>query len=287
MGKLRARIGRDLVRNRDWLDDCGIRCHRLGCAYESASWRSTLREILRSYGCLASSQGAHGATGFKKHMPTSHDEAIHDLSNLQSVIMSNAEFVIRRALPGSHNELNARTIYKACASMAGPLKILLSENIRFIPKIQPLSLNLVLNGQIASLRAEIGNEAQINLEMEPNLPLIDGDQFMLEDLFRQLAINATTAMRDTVGPRVITIKTWAENRKRVIAQIVDNGIGIDPKHVRKILRGKIFTTKEGGTGHGFENIRRMLAALNGRMEIESTKAGTAFTFNFNALPRAA
>lgn len=241
-------------------------------------------------------------------MISSHREALHDLANHQAVILANAELVLNWTAPANDSEpggfkrflhwlfgpfenrsrVNRRAadIYKTAAALSGPLKILLVENIKFVPMIEPVSLTLFLNSEIGALRAETGDETTIELSHELNLPLIDADQAMLENLFSQLARNARRAMRDNVHPRIIKIATSSQGRT-VVVKFTDNGIGISPENVRKILRGETFSTKAPGGGHGFKNIYETLAAVHGRMDIESRAGATEFTFYFNALPKAA
>ncbi len=125
------------------------------------------------------------------------------------------------------------------------------------------------------LHQKRGDNIQFKLEIDEDLPLIKADEGLIQQAVIALAANAIDAMPEG---GTLTFKTYAEKRRLVI-EIKDTGIGIEPEDVSKIFE-PFFTTKEvgKGTGLGLSVCYGIITDHGGRLNVRSNiSKGTTFT----------
>jgi signal transduction histidine kinase len=120
-----------------------------------------------------------------------------------------------------------------------------------------------------------GDDIQIEVEAQENLPMVSGDVGQLQQAVVALATNAIDAMPDggTLTLRAI------HSGSRVLVQVKDSGIGIAPENMTKIF-DPFFTTKDvgRGTGLGLAVCYGILSDHGGRLDVRSSVGvGTTFT----------
>jgi len=122
----------------------------------------------------------------------------------------------------------------------------------------------------------------IDIIAEPDLPIIKGDPFKLEQVFVNLIDNAMKYMEK--GGITITISA---HEKNIIVTVKDTGSGIPPEHLPRIFErfyvvDKSRSKKLGGTGLGLSIVKHIILLHNGTISVESAPdKGTTFTI---ALP---
>lgn len=128
----------------------------------------------------------------------------------------------------------------------------------------------------------------VNLELEPTLSLIHGNQGKLQQVMLNLLLNARDAMFHTLDARM---RIATENvRDRVVVRIQDSGSGIKQEHLHRIY-DPFFTTKtkpqEGahkGTGLGLAVSYGIVQEHGGKIYVESEMGiGTTFLLDFPAM----
>jgi signal transduction histidine kinase len=127
----------------------------------------------------------------------------------------------------------------------------------------------------------------IDLDVEPNLPAIDGDRYQLCQVFTNLLMNAFEAL-DKRGR--ISIKAGAVELEHdpafatdslaptpaVIVDVVDDGPGV-PAQLRDRIFDPFFTTKPKGSGLGLPIVRKIVDAHDGRIDLSGAPgAGARF-----------
>jgi len=120
-----------------------------------------------------------------------------------------------------------------------------------------------------------GSDIEIRFDIEENLPQIYADGGQIQQAIIALATNAIDAMPDG---GVLTFRAKSVN-SRVIIDIQDSGIGIDPENLSKIFE-PFFTTKEvgKGTGLGLAVCYGIITEHGGRLAVRSNPGvGTTFT----------
>ncbi len=128
----------------------------------------------------------------------------------------------------------------------------------------------------------------VNLELDPNLAMIHGNQGKLQQVLLNLLLNAKDSMFHILDARMrISTETVKE---RVVVQIQDSGSGIKQEHLHRIY-DPFFTTKtkpqEGGhkgTGLGLAVSYGIVQEHGGKIFVESEMGiGTTFLLDFPAI----
>ncbi len=120
-----------------------------------------------------------------------------------------------------------------------------------------------------------GDNIEFNLEIDEDMPLVKADEGLIQQAIIALATNAIDAMPD--GGK-LTFKAFAE-RRRIVLEVRDTGIGIKSEDVSKIFE-PFFTTKEvgKGTGLGLAVCYGIITDHGGRLNVRSNIGkGTTFT----------
>lgn len=141
------------------------------------------------------------------------------------------------------------------------------------PLITSVDLNAILRETLDFLREVTGQIKyhEVIQKYHPNLPLIQGDKEQIKQMFTNLIINASQAMKDQPAERnILTVGTgMAEEGRLVLAYVQDTGCGIADQDLERIF-DPFYTTKgEEGTGLGMAVIREIVNKHHGQIKIES------------------
>ena len=122
--------------------------------------------------------------------------------------------------------------------------------------------------QLADAQAHRGDIA-IDVQVPPDLPRIQGDQFQLAQLFTNLLANAYEAMagrgRVTITSRTVRLDDGVDGRAAVRVEVVDDGPGM-PEEVAERIFDPFFTTKAKGSGLGLGIVRKIVDAHDGEID---------------------
>lgn len=112
----------------------------------------------------------------------------------------------------------------------------------------------------------------INLKTDGEIPPILVDEHQIPIVFRNLLRNARDAMPAGGNIEIRVFK----NDDRVIVEVTDDGEGISPDNLQRIVE-PLYSTKARGMGLGLAISKAILDKNRGRLEIES-KLGRGSTF---------
>ena len=156
-------------------------------------------------------------------------------------------------------------------------------------QFQPLNLNHVIGNFTKMLKRVIGEHVTLQCLYARNLPPIDADVGMIEQILINLIVNARDAMPDG-GSIVVTteavdidaayVETHPEAQPGhfVCITVSDTGTGIYPEYLPRIFE-PFFTTKEAGkgTGLGLATVYGIVKQHQGWIEVSSqVGSGTNF-----------
>ena len=214
----------------------------------------------------------------------------HDFNNLLTAITGNLELV-ENASPRPARVLR---LVKA-AQRSAERGARLTESLLAFSRTQhlhatPVQANDLIDEFAPLVRRAIGEAVQLDLTLDPALPLCLADAAQLEAALLNLTINARDAM-----PRggTITIETRAAELNPdqlsgnaeakaggyVAIEVRDTGTGIPPEILSKVFE-PFYTTKEvgKGTGLGLSQVYGFVRQLSGHATIDSVMGyGTAVT----------
>jgi signal transduction histidine kinase len=121
---------------------------------------------------------------------------------------------------------------------------------------------------------ELRGNVQVQVEIPPDLPPIQGDAHQLAQLFTNLLINAYEAMegkgRIVVSAQTVQLPETPDGQAReaVLVEVADDGPGI-PADVADKIFDPFFTTKAQGSGLGLAIVRKIVDAHDGTIDLRT------------------
>jgi len=203
----------------------------------------------------------------------------HEVNNPLASISSLVQSLLARAKEESDRE-TLRLIISQITRISGVLRDLMDFARPKAPEPRPTDLNQVLKKsvELASYDKRFRKLA-IRAELNP-LPTLQLDPDRMQQVFLNLLLNARDAIGEDTPDGEIIISTSAPDGE-VLAEIADNGSGIEPELLQRIF-DPFFTTKSKGqgTGLGLAVCHSIVAAQGGRIIATNRERGSVFTIAF-------
>jgi PAS domain S-box-containing protein len=138
-------------------------------------------------------------------------------------------------------------------------------------ELTPVDLRAVARKAADDLATELSSD--VDLAVEGQFDVVEGDEVLLRQVFDNLIRNATEACASKgVGPVVRIIGEVDERTCRI--SVEDNGPGI-PDEARSRVFEPFFTTRSRGTGLGLAIVLKVVVTLNGRVAVGRSSLGGA------------
>ncbi len=210
----------------------------------------------------------------------------HDFNNLLAVILGQSELLLADGGLRDGEKGRVDSIRGAARRGAALTGQLLAFSRRQVVLPEAVDLNAIV-GEIGDILARlIGNDIELVIKVQPNLPHILVDRSQTEQVILNLAVNARDAMPDggklAIETRTVEITaahpTSANLRpgRYAVLSVADSGVGIPPDVLQRIFE-PFFTTKEEGTGLGLATVYGIARQSGGDVTVESRlNAGTSF-----------
>jgi signal transduction histidine kinase/CheY-like chemotaxis protein/HAMP domain-containing protein len=214
----------------------------------------------------------------------------HDFNNMLTIIQGHSSALLAKtALPAEVLD-PLQAIYFAAERAAGLTRQLLMFSRKNVIQPDLLDLREVVGNMSKMLDRLLGETIQLEFRPPPELPAMEGDIGMIEQVIMNLSVNARDAMprggKLTIGLDTVTIdddyvKSHADARagRHVRLRVSDTGIGMDAATLRRIFE-PFFTTKEvgKGTGLGLATVYGIVKQHDGWLEVNS-EPGKGATFD--------
>lgn len=197
--------------------------------------------------------------------------------------------LLRRQVPESPDAQSLLADIISEAKLANAIVVEMLEFVRPIRlQVERTAIGDVLHQALtlAESKAARGG-VSVHLDVAPTLPMIDGDQHQLCQVFTNLLTNAFEALD---GRGSIAVKAVAQALEQdpafasdlhaptpaLIVDVVDDGPGVPPDLSDRIF-DPFFTTKPQGSGLGLPIVRKIVDAHDGRIDLMSAPGhGTRF-----------
>jgi two-component system cell cycle sensor histidine kinase/response regulator CckA len=213
----------------------------------------------------------------------------HDFNNLLTVVQMQASLLLADRRLDPETRLSVRQIMDAATRAANLTRQLLTFSRQNVKQARALDLGEVVTSTTKLLRRVLGEHIALESHFASNLPLVQADPGMMEQVLMNLVINARDAMPGG-GRLVISLDTAdfdadyaaahppAKRGRFVRLRVSDSGSGIAPENLRRIFE-PFFTTKEvgKGTGLGLATVFGIVQQHHGWIEVES-EPGKGSTF---------
>lgn len=254
----------------------------LGVARDISSWKDAQEALVESEERLRRAQRLEAVGQLAGGIA-------HDFNNLLTVIIGNVELMARELSPRDELRGQIDEVSKAARRAASLTRQLLAFSRKQMMVPEVLTFNTVVCDMTNMLRRLVGENIELETELEPELDWVKADPSQLELVLVNLAVNARDAMPD--GGR-LTIETanerldpsYSDGNYEVIEgpysmlAVTDTGRGI-PTHDQSRIFEPFFTTKEvgKGTGLGLSTVYGIVKQSGGYIWVDSEpNKGTRF-----------
>jgi two-component system sensor histidine kinase HydH len=207
----------------------------------------------------------------------------HEVRNPLGIISSTAELLRERLARYEPSNRLAQIIVDESNRLNEKVTEFLDFARPRTPNLRPCDLEAVLNRNLELLQPEIDRLGIIvtrDFQLDSQPLVVDQD--LLHQAFLNILLNAIQAM-PLGGHLTVSTLPGPQPGQGGEIRIQDDGEGIDPDTLKKILN-PFFTTKEKGSGLGLPIVKSIIEAHQGNLTISSTPgAGTTVTIAIPAL----
>ncbi|CAM2139768.1 histidine kinase [Pararobbsia alpina] len=135
------------------------------------------------------------------------------------------------------------------------------------PAFVPIDINAVVSEAMDLVNREVHQYgAHVDLELAHGPLIVRGDRVQLQQVVINLLINGLQAMTSIKDrPRVLAVRTYTDDRGRVIIAVQDSGVGVTPENAAKLFHA-FYTTKADGMGMGLSICRSIVEAHDGMID---------------------
>lgn len=198
----------------------------------------------------------------------------HDFNNILAVIGCHVELILDRPDDMESVQMNTKGIQLAQEKASALIRNLLAFSRQRPLAPRDFQLNSLIREITAVLRLSVGNQNELVLDVDSEIPKIHADPVQIEQILMNLAVNARDAMK---GGGRLAIQTSPKG-SGLLLKVTDNGCGMDPSVMNRIFE-PFFTTKEPGkgTGLGLSTVFGIVRELGGEITVQS-QLGVGTTF---------
>ncbi|HVV72567.1 MAG TPA: ATP-binding protein, partial [Verrucomicrobiae bacterium] len=214
----------------------------------------------------------------------------HDFNNMLTIIQGHGGMLLTKAAQSPELMESTQAIYFAAERAANLTRQLLMFSRKNVMQPRQLDLREVVAQMSKMLQRLLGETISLQFQPPPELPAIQGDIGMLEQVIMNLAVNARDAMpkggRLTISTSPVSInEAYVQSHPEarpgefVCLSVRDTGMGMDTYTMARIFE-PFFTTKEvgKGTGLGLATVYGIVKQHEGWVEVASEPGnGAAFS----------
>ncbi|PTQ69203.1 ATP-binding protein [Pseudomonas sp. GV071] len=202
----------------------------------------------------------------------------HEINQPLAAIATNGEAGLRwlnRPLPNTEEVRTLTERMVADARRAADIITRIRSMARHqSPQRAPQVLNNVVKEAVQFLRHELQAQGvEVRLKLTPNLPKVQADRTLLQQVIVNLLVNAMQAMAES-EQRQITLSTRAHDSGGIELGVEDSGPGIAEENLGKLF-DSFFTTKASGMGMGLPICRTIVESLGGSITAANSDGGGA------------
>jgi signal transduction histidine kinase/CheY-like chemotaxis protein len=207
----------------------------------------------------------------------------HDFNNLLVGILGNAELMLMNSPQDLPRRKNLEQIESSARRAGDLVNQLLTYTGKGHFKVEPLDATQLVESLTALVRTVIPKKIDVQVELEDDLPLVDGDAMQLRQTIMNLITNAADAIGEDKGKVLLYtgIGTFNDDYLQqtiagaelqsgdyVIIEVTDTGCGMDEPTKAKIF-DPFFTTKFAGRGLGLAATLGIVRAHRGTLKVMS------------------
>ena len=201
----------------------------------------------------------------------------HELNNPLAGVMAFSQLALSQASAGGDQYRAMEMIHSEARRAAKIVSNLLTFARQHQPEKKATDINQVVLDTVELRRYALRmHQIELDMALDPALPLTLADGFQLQQVVLNLISNAELAVSNGwEGEKRITIRT-ARDGERLVLRVADSGAGIPEANVERIFN-PFFTTRPAGKGSGLglSASDGIVREHGGRIRVESPPGGGA------------
>jgi PAS domain S-box-containing protein len=208
----------------------------------------------------------------------------HDFRNLLTTIRGSTE-LLQLDLPQSEAarvDTHIANILSASDQAAGLTDQLLTYAGKTPLVMSKISLKDLITDSEPLLKTVIADRAHLYINLDKEIPCIQGNRVALQQVLINLITNAAEALHEQDGKIWISLYTHLGETGQTFVglKVTDNGRGMEESTKIHIFE-PFYTTKFAGRGLGLAAIQGLVTAHNGKITVDSfPDEGATFTLTF-------
>jgi two-component system sensor histidine kinase KdpD len=145
-------------------------------------------------------------------------------------------------------------------------------------RVEDQVVDLVEVMNLAALRlGPLFVDATLDVQIDPTLPLVDGDPVLLDEVIANLLENAA---RYAPPGTSVSVELTSSEGPAVLLRVIDHGPGIDPEHAELAFQPFWRGPDSRSSGLGLAIVRAIVEAHHGTITLSPTPGGGA-TFDIH------
>ena len=208
---------------------------------------------------------------------------IHQINNPLMSIMGSAELAMIKMDDPEAVKQSFKRIIEAAQKINRINKGIMKSSRNMAPRVEAVNLELLIQDCFKMFKDLLTlKNIEVDFDLGHRGIKVVGDKFNLEQLFKNLILNAIEAM-DQSHQKQLMIETFYETyANTIVIKITDTGCGI-PDELMDTLFTPYVTSKEQGTGLGLCVVRSIVEKHGGKISVKSKpNEGTTFTIRLQA-----
>jgi len=214
----------------------------------------------------------------------------HDFNNMLTIIQGHSSLLLSKPTLAPEIVDPIQAVYFAAERAARLTRQLLMFSRKNVMHLEPLDLREIVGNMSKMTERLIGENITLEFQPPEQLPPVQGDSGMIEQVLLNLSVNARDAMPQggtlTISLEAVTVDAvFAERHPQarvgrfVRLRVTDTGTGMDTATLGHIFE-PFFTTKEvgKGTGLGLATVYGIVKQHDGWVEVNS-EPGKGATFD--------
>ncbi len=206
---------------------------------------------------------------------------VHQINNPLTAIVGNAELALHRDQSCDKTRIGLQRIIEATSKIKSINREILDLGKGLDQQNQTIDIVTIVHECLQSLEAVCQTRGVLlNTTLPTEACWVAGNQFGLEQLFRNLMHNAVEAMQDSAIKMLSVELSQSDVDSAIRISIGDTGCGIAGDDLVNVFT-PYFTTKQAGTGLGLSVVKQIVSSHRGDIEVQSTVGkGTRFNLSF-------
>ena len=218
----------------------------------------------------------------------------HEINNPLTYVMNNAQVLDEELAALPETTENLASLRELVADITGGAERIrtIVRDLMALARDRPneadtVDVRRVLDSSLAIAANQLRHKARVVRTYAEDIPTVVGNEVRLGQVFLNLLVNAADALPDGhAAENTVELEVARSDEGMVVVRVRDSGTGMTHE-VRDRIFDPFYTTKDvgRGTGLGLSVSLGIVAALGGRIEVESAPSlGTTFSVYLKPAP---